>query len=69
MRCGPRRKVGGGHGNFDDIFYVCSSLCPGSGETDAAQTITDKPTASSQSYQLNSNTIRYFCTNILMNNQ
>jgi hypothetical protein len=54
-------------GEFTDTFFVCSSLCPGSGQTDASQTISDILPDGSGPYNLLPNSLAYTCSNITVN--
>jgi hypothetical protein len=57
------------NGEFDDTFFVCSSQCPGSGQTDASQTISDILPDGSGPYSLSPNSLVYKCSNITVNGQ
>ena len=56
-------------GKFDDIFFICSSQCPGSGQSDASQTISDVLPNGEGAYNLSPNSLIYKCTNITVNGQ
>jgi hypothetical protein len=58
-----------GNGEFADEFFVCSSRCPGSGQTDASQTISDILPDDSGPYNLSPNSLVYTCSNITVNGQ
>jgi len=55
------------NGNFNDTFYVCSSKCPGSGQTDASQQIDDVLPWGTGPYYLTPNALVYKCTSITVN--
>lgn len=57
------------NGDFDDTFFVCSSQCPGSGQTDASQAISDILPNGSGPYNLSPNSLVYKCTGITVNGQ
>lgn len=57
------------NGEFDDTFFVCSSRCPGSGQTDASQTISDTLPDGSGPYNLSPNSLVYKCSGITVNGQ
>ena len=55
-------------GQFQDLLYVCSSVCPAStGSTVAQQQITDN--LNGTNYNLTANTFTYKCTGIAINGQ
>jgi hypothetical protein len=57
-----------GNGNFNDTFFVCSSSCPASsGQTGAAQTISDVLSSGVGPYALSPNSLVYKCTSITIN--
>ena len=56
-------------GEFSDTFFVCSPNCPGSGATDASQTISDGLPSGAGPYNLSPNTIAYQCSSITVNGQ
>jgi hypothetical protein len=56
-----------GNGQFSDTFFDCSALCPGSGQTDASQVITDVLPNGSGPYSLSPNTLVYECSSITVN--
>lgn len=56
-------------GQFQDTFFLCSSLCPQSTGTSVAnQTITDAP-PNGGSFALSSNSTSFKCTEIIINGQ
>ena len=57
------------NGEFDDTFFACSLQCPGSGQTDASQTISDILPDGSGPYSLSPNSLVYKCSNITVNGQ
>jgi len=57
------------NGNFTDTFYVCSSACPGSGQTDASQAIEDDLPDGWGDYNLSPNALVYECSSITVNGQ
>ncbi|MGA8432303.1 MAG: hypothetical protein WB729_20930 [Candidatus Sulfotelmatobacter sp.] len=54
-------------GNFTDTFFVCSPSCPGTGQTDASQTISDTLASGAGPYNLSPNTLVYKCSSITVN--
>ncbi|MGH9500083.1 MAG: hypothetical protein ACRD3L_13160 [Terriglobales bacterium] len=58
-----------GSGHFNDTFFVCSSQCPGSGQTNASQTISDILPNGAGPYDLSPNSLVYKCTGITVNGQ
>lgn len=54
-------------GQFSDTFYACSAACPGSGQTDATQSITDLLPNGDGPYTLSPNSLVYKCTGITVN--
>lgn len=56
-------------GNFTDTFFVCSPKCPGTGQTDASQTISDTLASGSGPYNLSPNALVYKCSGITVNGQ
>ena len=54
-------------GFFQDAFFDCSPLCPGSGETDATQAISDTLPSGGGTYNLTPNSLAYKCTSITVN--
>jgi hypothetical protein len=56
-------------GAFQDVFFVCSAVCPSSaGQTVAAQTTTDSWPGVGL-FLLNTNTLSYKCKGITVNGQ
>lgn len=55
------------NGQFTDTFFDCSALCPGTGVTDASQTISDILPNGSGPYNLAPNTLVYGCSSIIVN--
>jgi hypothetical protein len=58
-----------GNGHFTDTFFLCSPKCPGTGQTDASQTISDVMPSGAGPYNLSPNTLVYQCSNITVNGQ
>ena len=53
--------------NFTDTFFACSAKCPGTGQTDASQTITDMLPSGAGPYNLSPNVLVYKCSSITVN--
>lgn len=56
------------NGEFQDTYFVCSSLCPGTGLTNSIQVITDTYLGSGP-YVLSPNVLALTCSNITVNGQ
>lgn len=54
-------------GIVGDDYFVCSTLCPGTRETDATQHPTDQLPGSPTQYTLNTNSVVYKCSSISVN--
>jgi hypothetical protein len=61
--------VTNGAGNFTDTFFVCSPNCPGTGQTNASQTISDVLPSGAGPYNLSPDTLVYKCSSITVNGQ